>query len=429
MSDTPGAFPSGSRESRVRRLLEQDPVVVTGAGAVCAAGCGTEALWRTVAAGRATAEFLPLPLPGGGEMTVPACRVPGVSWAGHPWSRLARRLDAGAQYGLLAAEQAIRQAGLTDAPPDPVRFGVICGSSRGPNGKWQEVWEQLGTGRRVKPALAASTTLAAVAGAIGQAVGARGPSHVVSAACASGACAIAAAAEQILLGNADVMLAGGADDVMQAALFAGLQSAGVLASGPGDASGLCRPFQRDRTGLVPGSGAGMLVLEPLSLAVRRGAKPLAVLRGWGLALEPHGMVGIDPSGAGLQRAMKDALAVAGVAPADIDYINAHGTGTVANDAAEAAAILEVFGRGGPPVSSSKPATGHCLGATPVIEAVLCVEALLRGELPPAFPAGDPDPVCHGMVFSAGGPAPLRHALSSSAAFWGFHASLIFSRWQ
>lgn len=353
---------------------------------------------------------------------------------------------------LWAAYAATRQAGILEErenSPDRLRLGVICGSSRGPMRKWEEAHGLLHAGRRMKATLAATTTLAAASGALAQVLEARGPSWSVSAACASGAFALAAAAEQIALGHADVMLAGGADQSLNAVVCSGLTAAGVMARGRENAAELCRPFCSDRTGLVPGDGAGMLVLESLSSARRRGVTPLAVLSGWGLGMDPEGLAGMDPGGAGLRRTMSGALALAGLQPGGIGYLNAHGTGTVTNDAAEAAAIAAVFGPEMPPCSSSKSITGHCLGATPALEAILCIEALRRRTLPPAFPVeaeekarhGGSDGDAHaggaeshdparGIRLSRGGPcAGLRHTLSNSAGFWGFQASLILTRWD
>ena len=411
-------------------LLRHDPIVITGMGAVSAAGHDVPGLWEAVEARRGLADWVEIGLPQGGSWRVAGCAVMALDWAGHPWRGMARRVDAGAQYALHAARQAAEQAGLFDKTVAAERLGVICGTSRGPLEKWGEASQLLRTGRRLKPTLAATTTLAAGTGALVQVLDAQGPSWVVSAACASGAYAIAAAAEQLLLGHADVMLAGGADEALNALVIAGLEAAGVLAKAVGDPAAWCRPFGEGRTGLVPGSGAGMLVLESLSSARRRGVTPLAALSGWSVGMDPAGLAGMNPEGAGLQRTMRGALAMAGLEREDIGYINAHGTGTVTNDAAEAAAILAVFGPRTPPVSSSKSITGHCLGATPALEAVLCVEALRRGALPPAFPDKTTDPSGAALTFSQPGAAPgLRHVLSNSAAFWGFHASLIFSRWE
>ncbi len=408
----------------LRSLLESDPVVVTGMGAVCAAGTTVAALWDAVIRGKSMAQWADLP-----GLSDPCAGFPAaaVDWSAHPWSRMARRLDPGSQLALHAAHQAADQAGVLEMrATSPERVGVILGSSRGSMVKWEEAHELLRDCRRMKPTLAATTTLGAGAGALAQVLGSRGPTWSVSTACASGAFAIASGAEQIALGHADIMVVGGADCALHPTIHAGLQAAGVLARGCGSPSEWCRPFCTDRTGLVPGDGAGMLVLESLSSAERRGAVPLAVLAGWNCGIAPDGLAGMEAEGQGLQRAMRAAMELAGVSPHQIDYINAHGTGTVANDAAEAAALRGVFGSHQPPCSSSKSLTGHCLGGTPALEAILCVHALLEGKTPPAFPALGLDPALRLRFATSSDRKPLRRVLSNSAAFWGFTASLLFS---
>ena len=170
--------------SKLPALLEHDPVVITGAGAVSAAGPDVTALWTAAADRISPARWLELPLPRGGTARFPGCAVAPFDWAGHPWSGMARRIDPGAQFGLRAAYQAAAQAQLLSAIPDNERLGVICGSSRGPKQKWEEAHELLRSGRRVKPTMAATTTLAAAAGALAQVLDARGPSWLVRTACA-----------------------------------------------------------------------------------------------------------------------------------------------------------------------------------------------------------------------------------------------------
>lgn len=401
--------------------------MVTGLGVLSAAGCGVEALWQAVCDARPGARLLETPRAAGGAVTFAGCPAAPVDWSGHPWQAMARRLDPSGQYALAAAHQAAEQAGLFRSAPEPHRLGVIMGSSRGPKSKREEAHALLAQGRRLKPTLAATTTLSAAPGALAQVLQALGPCWLVSTACASGAHALMQAAEQIALGHADVMVAGGADGPLNEALLSGLGAAGVLAEREGTPAQWFRPFGLGRSGFVPGEGAAVLVLESASSARQRGAVPLAVLGGWSALFAPEGLVGIAADGQGIARAMRAAVETAGLSPTEIGYINAHGTGTSANDLAEAAAIAEVFGEASPPCSSTKPITGHCLGATPVMEAVICIEALRRGELPPAFPVGGQDPACP-VRLSPGGPQPaLRHTLSHSAAFWGFQASLVLGK--
>jgi len=400
-------------------LINHDPIVVTGMGVVSAAGHGPDALWLALSNRSPLAQPLDFSLPGPHPLPLLGCPAPPTNWRNHPWSSTMRKLDNSSRWALEAAHMAVSMANLH---PDPLRTGVITGSSRGPVRKSTEAANLLHANLPLRPTMGPATTLAAPTGAITHALNARGPSWSVSAACASGAFAIAAAAEQIALGNADTMIAGGSDDALHPLVTASLSAAGVLSHSA------CRPFLPDRNGLIPGTGAAMLVLESLSSATRRGATPLATLRGWSLLSAPEGMASIHPEGEGLQRTIQSALHSANLPASAIGLILAHGTGTSANDAAEAAALRATF-PSPPPLVASKPITGHCLGATPVMEAILAIESLRRNLRPPSPLQGPSAPDCQGILLSHGNPFPPDQplALSLAAAFWGFHAALLFSR--
>jgi 3-oxoacyl-[acyl-carrier-protein] synthase II len=256
----------------------------------------------------------------------------------------------------------------------------------------------------------------------------------LSATCASGAVAISYAAEQLLLGHAEVMLAGGADAVRNGLVFPGMAGAGLLGS-HAEAGRVCRPFEASRNGLLLGEGAGFLVLERASHAAARGARPLARLAGWGQTMhDGAGKTGLSEDGGALAGAMRRALTMAGIeSPAaggwEVGYVNAHGTGTPLNDRAEVAALRTVFGDRLPPVSSTKPVTGHCLGATPVMEAVVAMAALAGGWLPPQPECQEVDPGLAPLAVPREAGLALGEglAMSNSLGFWGYHASLIFGR--
>ncbi|HWC61875.1 MAG TPA: beta-ketoacyl-[acyl-carrier-protein] synthase family protein, partial [Verrucomicrobiae bacterium] len=244
--------------------------------------------------------------------------------------------------------------------------------------------------------------------------------------CASAAFAIGLAAEQILLGKTDAVLVGGAEAPLHAVILAQLQASGVLGS-HADAAQACRPFDVTRNGMVLGEGSAFLVLESARLASRRGAKPLARLTGWSMSTDSSGRTGMREDGSSVVHAMQEALDLAQLSPRDIGYVNAHGSGTVLNDFAEASALKKLFGEYGVPCSSTKPVTGHCLGATPALAAVLCIEALRHQQLPPAVNCAQPDPQCPvQLVTRQTRPAPFTSVLTNSVGFWGYHASLIFS---
>lgn len=409
----------------LQRWLRETPLVVTGCGVCSAAGLSPHELWKTALGAQSPAVWREFPLPGG-PRRLAVCAAPEVELPDADDARL-RRMDRSARLAWHAAAAALRLAGLADSRGDLV-LGVMAGTSRGPAGRLAEACARL-AGRRYPASLSADCTLASLSGVLAQRLGAHGPGATVAATCASGAVALGLAAEQLLLGQADVMLAGAADAPLTPLVIAQLEAAGVLGSHP-DPALTCRPFDETRNGLGLGEGAAFLVLETAEGAARRGARPLARLAGWGMTVDDSGRTGIRDGAPGLVTAARRALAAAGLPPEAIDHVNAHGTGTPLNDAAEAAALKEIFGAHAAtlPCVSTKPITGHCLGATPALEAVLVLEALARQIIPPTANCHRPDPAC-GLHVQPLRPAPavLRHVMSNSLGFWGHHASLIFSR--
>ena len=266
---------------------------------------------------------------------------------------------------------------------------------------------------------------------LAQAFKLKGPGATISATCASSAFAIGFAAEQILLGKADAMLAGGAEAPLQPVVLAQLHSAGVLGFHE-EAPRTCRPFDATRNGIVLGEGGAFLVLESARSADRRGIQPLAKLAGWAMKLDDSGRTSVGEDGSGLLDVMHQALQVAGLDPDQIDYISAHGSGTKQNDLAEARAVGKMFGDRGTtvPCSSTKPITGHCLGATPALEAVIGIEAMRCQMIPPTANCHEPDPHCaiNAQPLTAR-PANISAVISNSLGFWGYYASLIFTKSQ
>jgi 3-oxoacyl-(acyl-carrier-protein) synthase len=412
------------RRSTLTRLLAENPVVVTGTGAVSAAGESAPALWRAAAAGRVSAvrrEFAQRNRIQGFAV----CPAPALDLA-RPYMHAVRRMDRCVQMAWHAAWEARGSAGLEMGPKDR-RIGLMLGTSRGPLGKLQEGFARLAD-PRYPPSLAAHCTIASLSGVLAQGLKARGPTATVSAACASGAFAIALAAEQIVLGNADVMFAGGADAPLSPAMLAQLDAAGVIGSHD-DPARTCRPFDVTRNGLCLGEGSGFLVLESAESARRRGAVALARLSGWAVGVEGSGRTGLDPTGTGLVELLSDTLGVAGLDADSIDAVNTHGTGTQLGDLVEARGLATWLGRkaAAVPCTSTKPVTGHCLGATPALEAIVCVEMLRHRIVPPTANCRTLDPQCPIWVPNAAVPAKeLRHVLSSSLGFWGYQAALVFS---
>jgi 3-oxoacyl-[acyl-carrier-protein] synthase II len=257
--------------------------------------------------------------------------------------------------------------------------------------------------------------------------GLHGTNFVIASACASASSAIGMGMALIRQGWADVVLTGGAESPLTPVSFASWMSLRTLAQ-HAEPWRACRPFERNRNGMVLGEAAAMMVLESRAHADRRGAVPLAVVRGFGASSDAHHITA--PSLAGQRTAIEAALADAEVTPAQIGYINAHGTATKANDETEARAVCEVFGARGPecPMSSTKSMLGHSLGATGGVEFIICVEAIRKGFLPPTINCDEPDPeVGLDYLPHVGRPWDVRFALSNSFAFGGNNVSLILER--
>ena len=399
--------------------LVDDQVVITGMGALAAGAATVDALYAAALAGESPAEWLSMP---------PLERLAGVRAPDPDFSaglaRHARRLDRAARLGLAAAADSIAAAGLVGSV-DPRRIGVMVGTSRGPIARTLDTARDLDQGR-IAPTAGAESTLGSMSGVICQAFGLGGPSATIAATCASAANAIAMGAMHLVTGDADAMVVGGAEAPIIPLLAGQLRAAGVIGWHE-EARLTCRPFDSRRNGLVIGEGAAFLVLERESQAARRGAPVLARLTGWATGMDGGGRTGITPDAEGIVRMIGRALSMANLEAQEIGYVNAHGTGTRLNYAVEARALNSIFGFGdGPAVSSTKPITGHCLGATPAIEAVICVEALRARCAPPTAGHELLDPDCVIDVVS-GEARQLTTAaiLSTSLGFWGYQAALIF----
>lgn len=325
--------------------------------------------------------------------------------------------DRVTQYALVAGAEAVAMAGL---PGDlGVRGGVILGTAAGGIQTWEESYRAVfAEGKnRVSPLVVPRLMLNAPASHLSIRFGLMGPVLAVSSACASANHAMGLALQQIRSGAADVMLAGGAEAML---CFGGVKAwEGLRVLAP-DA---CRPFSLGRKGMVIGDGAGVLVFEAEEHARARGARVLAEVAGFAMTADAGDIVA--PSGDGAARAMALALRDAGMAADEVGYINAHGTGTLANDRAETAAIRSVFPVP-PPVSSTKAMHGHCIGATGGLEAIACLQALIEGVLPPTigYQATDPDCMLD-VVPNVARAARVRAALSNAFAFGGLNAVLAF----
>jgi len=349
-------------------------VWITGIGAITGAGIGTAPLGRMLRLG-----------------TGAVCRddAIGLAVARAPdlkFERMARRLDTAGALFFVAGLGAWRDAGLT-TPPDPRRTELLEGSSLGPlAAALDEYARMLRTGDPMRPTSLVRCLAGAGGAALALRLGIRGAVYHLSAGSVSATAAIGEAARRIALGESDLILTGGGEATIHPAIIGTFRSAGLLA-----ADGICRPFDMARSGTVLGEGAAALVLEAADHAERRGARPRAVLAGFGTSSEVYDMTAPDPRGTGITEAAGKALAESGLE--QIGWIKAHGTGTTAGDASEGAGLAELFGSALEriPLTSLKPTLGHCLGASGAVETVAAVLALSQGLVPATLGTRNVDP--------------------------------------
>ncbi|MEB3236791.1 MAG: beta-ketoacyl-ACP synthase II [Candidatus Sericytochromatia bacterium] len=409
--------------------MNREPVVITGLGIVSPLGSTVESFWSSVTAGRSG--IGPLTRIDASDLPV---RFGGEAQGFDPLQVLnakdARRLTRFIQFAVWASVHAWRDAGLDGASVDLDRAGVFIGSGMGALDMLEDEHRTLidRGPDRVSPFLIPGVIVNMASGVPAMHLGLRGPNLSPVTACASGAHALGEAMRTIQRGDADIILAGGAEAAMTRLSIAGFASAKALSTRNDDPAGASRPFDRGRNGFVMGEGSGVLVLERLSHAKARGARILAEVAGYGASADAHHLTAPPPEADGLQRAIRAALADAGMKPADIGYVNAHGTSTPANDKAEAAGLKGVFGAAldEVPVSSTKSMTGHLLGAAGAVEAIATVLALHHGLLPPTINYSDPDPDCPlDVIPGVARTKAVRAALSQNMGFGGQNAALVF----
>jgi 3-oxoacyl-[acyl-carrier-protein] synthase II len=382
-------------------------VAVTGRGVVTSLGEGADAFFESLAAGESGI-------------------VDGFSRASdfdperYMDPRVARRTDRFAQFAVAAADQAVAEASVAECDPD--RVAVIVGTGVGGLITLQEQCESfLARGERgVSPNFVPMMMPNAAAGAVAIRHGLHGPGFSVASACATGAHAIGEGMRMIERGAADIVVAGGSEAALTSLCIAAFTRMGALSS-----DGISRPFDARRDGFVMGEGAGVLILEREEHAHARGAHVYGRIVGYGASNDAYDMVQPDEEGAGALIAMRAALADAGAGLADVGFISAHGTGTPINDRVESLAIRTMFGAQAPPISSTKSAIGHLLGAAGSTEALVCIEALRRSLLPPTINYEEPDPECDldYLVEGAREAPGVRLALSNSFGFGGQNACL------
>jgi len=346
--------------------------------------------------------------------------------------REAKRLDRFAQFALNAAVDAVRDAGLAFDREDPYRCGSIIGTGIGGIEEFEAGYQRLlyKGPDRVSPFMVPKLMCNAASGNVSIYWGIKGPNSATVSACASAAHAIGDAAQCIRSGSADVMITGGSEAALSplgTACFVALKALSVRNDDPQRAS---RPFDADRDGFVLAEGAGIIILEEFEHAKARGATIRAELKGWGQSADGSHITAPDPDGAGAAKAMTLAMVDARVNPDDIDYINAHGTSTPLGDIAEAQAIKRLFGDAAKtlPVSSTKSMTGHTLGASGGIEAVIAVKALEQSVMPPTINYDTPDPACDlDCVPNTAREKDLTVVMSNSFGFGGHNVCLVLGK--
>ena len=411
--------------------MNKPRIVVTGMGAVSPLGLDVDSFWSGLVSGRSgigrVTAFDPADYPSkvGGEV---------IDFDPTLWmdSKDAKRNDRFTQFAIAASKMAMSSAELDAAQlADAYRFGCIVGSGIGGLDTIEKqtfrLWES--GPRRVSPFMIPMLISNMASGVVAIEVGAKGPNYGIVSACATASHAIGDCVRILRAGEADVMLAGGAEASITRVGYAGFCNMKAMGTAFNDTpEKASRPFDAHRDGFIMGEGAGVLVMETLEHAQARGATILAEVAGHAATCDAYHITSPDPAGEGLQRCMLNALQDGGLHVSDIDYINAHGTSTPYNDRTESAAIGAVFADHleGLFISSTKSMTGHLLGAAGGIEAIACIQSILTGIIPPTINYEFPDPDCSlNYVPNAAVEAPVRVTMSNNLGFGGHNASVIF----
>ena len=413
--------------------MDKRRVVVTGLGAVTPLGIGVDETWSGLIAGRS----------GVGPLTFFDCtdfatkisaEVKGFEPADYIEAKEIKKMDRFIHFAVAAAKMAVDQSGLVINEANAPRVGVMVGSGMGgliAIEKYHETYLERGP-RKITPFFIPMLIINLASGQISIMIGAKGPNSAVVTACATGTHNIGDACKIIQRGDADVMIAGGTEACITPMGIGGFNAMKALSTRNDDPTRASRPFDNERDGFIMGEGAGIMVLEELETAKARGAKIMAEVVGYGLTGDAYHLTAPAPNGEGAARCIRMALDDAGMAPEEIDYINAHGTSTKFNDEFETMAIKSVLGAHAYkiPVSSTKSMTGHLLGAAGGVEAIVAVKAILEGKVPPTINYENPDPLCDlDYVPNTARDVDVKVALSNSFGFGGTNGCLLFKRFE
>lgn len=390
-------------------------VVITGVGVVTPIGTGCRTFWDALLAGVSGVREV-ICIDTADYRVHRGCEV-----QDFPQYRKEATLSMGkgSQFAVAAASEALKDAGISDGIKN--RMGVSLGTTGGEIQILEKINQDRFDGRKIDPREFLPHPCQNIPANVARVFGLHGPNLMIPTACAAGNYAIGYACDLIRSGRAEVMLAGGADPFSKVA-FTGFARLGAIAPEK------CQPFDKNRKGMMVGEGAGILVLETYERAQKRGVEPYAEVIGYGLSCDGYHMTTPHPDGIGAIAAMEKALQAAGIEPEEVDYINAHGTGTPANDRSEAIAIKKVFKDRKILVSSIKSMIGHTMGAASAIETIACALALKKGMVPPTINYETPDPECDvDCVPNTPREIPIRTALNNAYAFGGNNSSLVLRR--
>jgi len=407
--------------------------VVTGVGLVSPLGIGTEPTWKGLLAGQSGAATITL-FDASQHSTRFAAEVKGFDPLNWVEKKEVKKMDRFIQFAVAAADFAMKDSGIAVGAGNEEMVGVYIGSGIGGFRTIEDAHTDLVTGgpRRVSPFFIPSAIVNLASGWVSIRTGAKGPNSATATACTTSAHALGDSYRLIQRGDADVMIAGGSEAAITPLGTAGFCSMRALSTRNDEPARASRPFDAQRDGFVMGEGAGILILEELEMARRRGAKIYCEMIGYGMSADAYHISAPSESGAGAISVMKRTLKDARLQPSDVDYINVHGTSTPQGDKVEVIAIKEVFGDHARKVaiSSTKSMTGHLLGAAGGLEAGISALTLRDQVIPPTINYENPDPECDlDFVPNTARKAAVRHVLSNSFGFGGTNGALIFKRWE
>jgi len=416
--------------------MQTKRIVVTGIGALTPIGNNVETYWNNLINGVSGADMI-TQFDASKFKTRFACEIKGFDPTEFMDRKEARKLDRFAQIALVASDQAVLDAGITKENVDHDRVGVIFASGIGGLTTFTEEVTNFvhGDGTpRFNPFFIPKMILDIAAGQISMKHGFRGPNYAVVSACASSTNAIISAMDNLKLGKADIIITGGAEAVIGIAGMGGFNAMKAMSERNDDPKTASRPYDKDRDGFIMGEASGVLVLEELEHAIRRGAKIYCEVVGGGATADAYHLTAPHPEGLGARNVMNAALRDAGMQANEIDYINTHGTSTPLGDIAEAKAITEVFGEHAYHlnISATKSMTGHCLGAAGVIEAIACIQTVIHDIIPPTINHYTDDPDLDprlNFTFNKAQKRVVNAALSNTFGFGGHNACVIVKKYK